>query len=67
MNSRKKSAIEALIGSQGLTLIGFATVPFVAWLSGASVSAWQGAQMGVYFAVGRFFTGTSSGACQLGG
>lgn len=48
------NAMEALVGSLGILVASFVTVPLAAWLVGAHVTAAQGAGMGLLFFVLRF-------------
>jgi len=45
---------EPLIGSLGILLAGFVTIPLAAYFVGANVSSAQGLEMGLIFFVGRF-------------
>jgi hypothetical protein len=46
--------LEPLLGSIGILLAGFLTIPLAAYFVGATVSAEQGFEMGLIFFVARF-------------
>jgi len=47
-------ALEAFIGSAGVTLFGFISIPLVASFVGVNITQKQGAMMGAIFFVMRF-------------
>jgi hypothetical protein len=50
---RKDDLTRAIVGSLGILLAGFATIPLAAWVSGAHVDLVQGAKMSIIFFLGR--------------
>jgi hypothetical protein len=50
----KRILFEPLLGSGGILLAGFFTIPLAAYLTGASVTFAQGFEMSVMFFVARF-------------
>jgi len=50
----KRLLIEPLLGSLGILLAGFLTIPLAAYFVGADVSTAQGFEMGLIFFAGRF-------------
>jgi len=51
---KSKRAIESFIGSAGILIVGFASIPVAADLVGASLSMPQGAGMGAIFFLARW-------------
>jgi len=46
--------VEPLLGSMGILLVGFVTIPLAAYFVGADISTAQGLEMGLIFFSGRF-------------
>ena len=51
---KKQHAAEALVGSLGILLFGFVSLPVLAWLVGGSLTAGQGAIVGAILFFLRF-------------
>lgn len=50
-----KIILEPILGSLGILIAGFATIPLVGKLAGADISMSQGLVMGLVFFILRFF------------
>jgi hypothetical protein len=46
--------IESLLGSFGIMVVGWATIPFAGYVAGVQITATQGFKMGLIFFVTRF-------------
>jgi hypothetical protein len=51
---KKQHAVEAMVGSLGILLFGFLSLPALAWLVGGSLTTGHGAVIGVILFVLRF-------------
>lgn len=47
-------ALEAFVGSASILVFGFVTIPLAGWAVGVTMTAQQGAGMGLFFFAGRF-------------
>jgi hypothetical protein len=50
----KRLVLEPLLGSVGILIAGFLTIPLAAYFVGADISPEQGFEMGLIFFAGRF-------------
>lgn len=49
-----KNAIESLLGSIGILIVGFWTIPLAGYFAGVEISGGAGMQMSLMFFVARF-------------
>jgi hypothetical protein len=52
--NRNKKAAESFVGSAGILIVGFLSIPIAAWFVGANVSSMQGLGMGGLFFLARW-------------